>query len=151
MITYGVFTKDKDFAIKLITYKTRRCKSVNIQSTSISYIANTDTGVIYRWVNPVDNNLRGIKVDIGIIDIDTCSLDMIQLIVNYCIIIEEQYDIITQSRNEPYDLDTLIDRLEKVKYIKGNLENVKYYGDEYEEKVIHNLTILENSLFLEWV
>ena len=149
MITYGVFTKDKDFAIKLITYKTRRCKSVNIQSTSISYIANTDTGVIYRWVNPVDNNLRGIKVDIGIIDIDTCSLDMIQLIVNYCIIIEEQYDIITQSRNEPYDLDTLIDRLEKVKYIKGNLENVKYYGDEYEEKVIHNLTILENSLFLE--
>ena len=149
MITYGVFTKDKDFAIKLITYKTRRCKSVNIQSTSISYIANTDTGVIYRWVNPVDNNLRGIKVDIGIIDIDTCSLDMIQLIVNYCIIIEEQYDIITQSRNEPYDLDTLIDRLEKVKYIKGNLKNVKYYGDEYEEKVIHNLTILENSLFLE--
>lgn len=149
MITYGVFTKDKDFAIKLITYKTRRCKSVNIQSTSISYIANTDTGVIYSWVNPVDNNLRGIKVDIGIIDIDTCSLDMIQLIVNYCIIIEEQYDIITQSRNEPYDLDTLIDRLEKVKYIKGNLKNVKYYGDEYEEKVIHNLTILENSLFLE--
>ena len=149
MITYGVFTKDKDFAIKLITYKIRRCKSVNIQSTPISYIANTDTGVIYRWVNPVDNNLRGIKVDIGIIDIDTCSLDMIQLIVNYCIIIEEQYDIITQSRNEPYDLDTLIDRLEKVKYIKGNLKNVKYYGDEYEEKVIHNLTILENSLFLE--
>ena len=149
MITYGVFTKDKDFAIKLITYKIRRCKSVNIQSTPISYIANTDTGVIYRWVNPVDNNLRGIKVDIGIIDIDTCSLDMIQLIVNYCIIIEEQYDIITQSRNEPYDLDTLIDRLEKVKYIKGNLKTVKYYGDEYEEKVIHNLTILENSLFLE--
>lgn len=149
MITYDVFTKDKDFAIKLITYKTRRCKSVNIQSTPISYIANTDAGVIYRWVNPTNNNLRGIKANIGIIDIDTCPLDMIRLIVNYCIIIEEQCNIITQSRNEPYDLDTLIDRLEKVRYIKGNLKNVKYYGDEYEEKAIHSLTILGDSLFLE--
>ena len=149
MITYGVFTKDKDFAIKLITYKTRRCKSVNIQSTPISYIANTDTGVIYRWVNPTNNNLRGIKANIGIIDIDTCPLDMIRLIVNYCIIIEEQCNIITQSRIEPYDLDKLIDRVEKVSYIKGNLKNVKYYGDEYEEKAIHSLTILGDSLFLE--
>lgn len=143
MIKYGVFTKDKDFAIKLITHETRRCKIVNIQSTPISYIANADTDVIYHWINPTKNNLREIKVHIGVIDIDTCPLDMIRLIAGNCII------KIARSGNEPYDLDALIDRLEKVRYIWGNLENVKYCGDEYEEKVIHNLTISENTLFLE--
>ena len=100
-------------------------------------------GDFYRWVRP-NSNARGIKPDITYIDIDTCSLDIIQTIITPCNL-KGNLKIIS-SGSDSYDLDSFIDRLLKIRYLKGNLKNVQIFDMTYYESNVMSISIGNDSV-----
>ena len=100
-------------------------------------------GDFYRWVRP-NSNARGIKPDITYIDIDTCPLDIIQTIITPCNL-KGNLKIIS-SGSDSYDLDSFIDRLLKIRYLKGNLKNVQIFDMTYYESDVMSISIDNDSV-----
>lgn len=151
MKRYDVFTTNRDFAIKMIASYTQKYKSVEIISSPIKYIAQVGEEERYCWVKPTENNLRCRKSDVAIIDIDTCPFKIIQYIKGFCII--NGKSIITQSdvNDGSYDLDTLIDRLEKIRYLKGNITDIGYFDEKYGWRRINELYVNDEEKWLSLI
>lgn len=137
----AIYTTDKKYAKRIIDNLISKDPTVEVVKYIISSMeirAELKDGSYYHLVSP-NNNSRGIKPDISYIDIDTCPLDIIQnVIIPYNL--KENFEIISSGRDN-YDLDTFIDTLEKIRYIKGNLESVQVFDMKYYESNIMCISV----------
>ena len=135
---YAIFTADREFADYEINAYARSHNCLiakRVKSTNDSFAIMED-GTKYKWVKPTDNS-RGYKCSTGVIDLATCSLEFIRDWIPYiCLYAEpEKNYVFVDSSNtrdsKPYDLHTLIDRLQKIEAILGNVENFGFSDMEY--------------------
>ena len=117
----AVYTTDKEYAKRiinaLVAKEYHKSDIIRYCTSATDITVELRNGDFYRWVRP-NSNARGIKPDISYIDIDTCSLDTIQTIITPCNL-KGNLEIIS-SGSDSYDLDSFIDRLLKIRYLKGN-------------------------------
>ena len=143
----AVYTTDKEYAKRIINalvakeYHKSDIIRYCISATDIT--VELRNGDFYRWVRP-NSNARGIKPDISYIDIDTCSLDIIQTIIVPCNL-KGNFEIIS-SGSDSYDLDSFIDRLLKIRYLKGNLESVQVFDMKYLEFNISHISVQDEKV-----
>ena len=146
----AVYTTDKEYAKRIINALV--AKEYH-KSDIIRYLTSTTdikvelkNGDFYRWINP-NSNTKGMKFDRSYIDIDTCSLDTIQTIITPCNL-KGNLEIIS-SGSDSYDLDSFIDRLLKIRYLKGNLKSVQVFDMKYlESNVLHISVQDEKVIFI---
>lgn len=128
----GVFTTDKDFAMKIINSIVDQESINKIINRKDCYEILTKYGDTYKWITPNDNS-RGHKINVCIIDLATCSTDYISEWVpficykptdNPYIFIDSE---INKDNHTYYDLRTLIDRLKKIEILYGNIKKIGFY------------------------
>ena len=146
----AVYTTDKEYAKliinALVAKKYHKSDIIRYRTSATDMTVELKNGDFYRWVRP-NSNARGIKPDISYIDIDTCSLDTIQTIITPCNL-KGNFEIIS-SGSDSYDLDSFIDRLLKIRYLKGNLESVQVFDMKYlESNVLHISVQDEKVIFI---
>ena len=143
----AVYTTDKEYAKliinALIAQKYHKSDIIRYCTSATDIKVELKNGDFYRWVNP-NSNARGIKPDISYIDIDTCSLDTIQTIITPCNL-KGNLEIIS-SGSDSYDLDSFIDRLLKIRYLKGNLESVQVFDMKYLESNISHISVQDEKV-----
>lgn len=150
---YGVFTKDREFAIKtintMIDHKDvyseipqQSKKIYKVISRKDAYCVFTENGDLYKWIKP-NNNSRGNKIDVGIIDLATCDSDYISEWIP-CICWKESNDKyvfvdseINKDNQTYYDLHTLVDRLKKIEVLCRNLNEIGLYDIKVWEGMIN--------------
>lgn len=137
----AIYTTDKKYAKDIIDNLISEDPATKVtkyfmNSTEIK--VELEDGSYYHLVSP-NQNSRGIKPDITYIDIDTCSFDIIQNIIVPCNL-KENFEIIS-SGSDNYDLDSFIDRLSKIRYIKGNLESVQVFDMKYFESNVMGISV----------
>ena len=135
---YGIFTTDREFADYTIDgyVRSHNCKcEKRVKSVYDSYAIMED-GTKYQWIRPNDY-ARGHKCSVGVVDLGTCTIDFIREWIPYiCLFAEpEKNYVFVDSSNtkdsKPYDLHTLIDRLQKIEAILGNVEKLGFSDIEY--------------------
>lgn len=136
---YAIFTTDREFADYTIDnyVRSHNCKcEKRIRSTYDSYAVMED-GTKYQWIKPNDT-ARGHKCSVGVVDLGTCTIDFIREQIPYiCLFAEPEKNncVFRDSTNtkdsKPYDLHTLIDRLQKIEALIGNVEKLGYNDMEY--------------------
>ena len=146
----AVYTTDKEYAKliinALVAKEYHKSDIIRYCTSATDITVELRNGDFYRWVRP-NSNARGIKPDISYIDIDTCSLDTIQTIIAPCNL-KGNFEIIS-SGSDRYDLDSFIDRLLKIRYLKGNLESVQAFDMKYlESNVLHISVQDEKVIFI---
>ena len=146
----AVYTTDKEYAKciinALVAKEYHKSDIIRYLTSATDITVELRNGDFYRWVRP-NSNARGIKPDISYIDIDTCSLDTIQTIITPCNL-KGNFEIIS-SGSDSYDLDSFIDRLLKIRYLKGNLESVQVFDMKYlESNVLHISVQDEKVIFI---
>ena len=146
----AVYTIDKEYAKliinALVAKRYHKSDIIRYRTSATDITVELKNGDFYRWVRP-NSNARGIKPDISYIDIDTCSLDTIQTIITPCNL-KGNFEIIS-SGSDSYDLDSFIDRLIKIRYLKGNLESVQVFDMKYlESNVLHISVQDEKVIFI---
>lgn len=136
---YGIFTTDREFADYTIDgyVRSHNCKCAKRVKSAYESYAIMEDGTKYQWIRPNDS-ARGHKCSVGVIDLATCSLDFIREWIPYiCLFAEQEKRYVlkdsnnTTDNNESYDLHTLIDRLQKIEAIFGNLEKLGFNDTEY--------------------
>lgn len=121
---YGIYTTNRELAERMISTIDAETRTIN----SMEIKAITKDGDLCCWVHP-NNPLGGFRCDISYIDIDTCSIDIIrEVIIPFNL--NKNFRIISIG-DDGYDLDMLIDRLAKIRLLKGNISNVIVYDCEY--------------------
>lgn len=153
MKTIGIFTNNELTALRTATDIINDYKKVGvtvtkqIRTNSNLYIEFSDDTKV-KWIKP-NLNSRGQKVTDGYIDISTCSLEAISTIIQPSVInLKNDPEIIiidANSDNKDYDLDTLIDRLEKIRYIKGNITDICWFDDSYGWQTIKSVNMLNDN------
>ena len=146
----AVYTTDKEYAKRiinaLVAKEYHKSDIIRYCTSTTDITVELRNGDFYRWARP-NSNARGIKPDISYIDIDTCSLDTIQTIITPCNL-KGNFEIIS-SGSDNYDLDSFIDRLLKIRYLKGNLESVQVFDMKYlESNVLHISVQDEKVIFI---
>lgn len=143
----AVYTTDKEYAKliinALVAKKYHKSDIIRYRISATDITVELKNGDFYRWVRP-NSNARGIKPDISYIDIDTCSLDTIQTIIaprN----LKGNFEIIS-SGGDSYDLDSFIDRLLKIRYLKGNLETVQVFDMKYLESNVSHISVQDEKV-----
>ena len=143
----AVYTTDKEYAKliinALVAKKYHKSDIIRYCTSATDITVELKNGDFYRWVRP-NSNARGIKPDISYIDIDTCSLDTIQTIITPCNL-KGNLEIIS-SGSDSYDLDSFIDRLLKIRYLKGNLESVQVFDMKYLESNISHISVQDEKV-----
>ena len=143
----AVYTTDKEYAKliinALIAKKYHKSDIIRYCTSATDITVELKNGDFYRWVRP-NSNARGIKPDITYIDIDTCSLDIIQTIITPCNL-KGNLKIIS-SGSDSYDLDSFIDRLLKIRYLKGNLESVQVFDMKYLESNVSHISVQDEKV-----
>lgn len=143
----AVYTTDKEYAKliinALVAKKYHKSDIIRYRTSATDITVELKNGDFYRWVRP-NSNARGIKPDISYIDIDTCSLDTIQTIITPCNL-KGNFEIIS-SGSDSYDLDSFIDRLVKIRYLKGNLEAVQVFDMKYFESNISHISVQDEKV-----
>lgn len=155
MKTIGIFTNNESTALKVATNIINDYKKIGVTvtkqiRTNFNLYIEFSDGTNVKWIKP-NLNSRGQKVTDGYIDISTCSLEAISTIIQPSVInLKNDPEIIIIDPNsdyKDYDLDTLIDRLEKIRYIKGNITDIGWYDDDYGWQTIKGVNISsDNSL-----
>ena len=153
MKAIGIFTTDEITALRaasdiLCKYKLSETDvTKHIRTKSNLYVEFSD-GTYLKWIRP-NTNSRGQKVTDAYIDISTCSLEAISTIIFPLIVhFDREPDIVIVDNNpdyKDYDLDTIIDRLQKIRYIKGNLQSVGYYDEEYGWQTIKSINVASDN------
>lgn len=146
----AVYTTDKEYAKRiinaLVAKEYHKSDIIRYLTSATDIKVELKNGSFYRWINP-NSNTKGIKFDISYIDIDTCSLETIQTIIAPCNL-KGNFEIIS-SGSDNYDLDSFIDRLLKIRYLKGNLESVQVFDMKYlESNVLHISVQDEKVIFI---
>ncbi len=153
---YGVFTTDREFAEYMFgVYIQNNPKSKvikRIRSINESYVAMED-GTVYKWIRPSEN-ARGYKLSAATIDLATCDLKYIQEWIPYiCLFAEKQDYIFADStkiiESHPYDLHTLIDRLQKIEAILGNTTNITVEDSSLGSLKIENIDVFGGEINVE--
>ena len=143
----AVYTTDKEYAKliinALVAKKYHKSDIIRYRTSVTDITVELKNGDFYRWVRP-NSNARGIKPNISYIDIDTCSLDTIQTIITPCNL-KGNFEIIS-SGSDSYDLDSFIDRLLKIRYLKGNLESVQVFDMKYLESNISHISVQDEKV-----
>ena len=143
----AVYTTDKEYAKRiinaLVAKEYHKSDIIRHCTSATDITVELRNGDFYRWVRP-NSNARGIKPDISYIDIDTCSLDTIQTIITPCNL-KGNLEIIS-SGSDSYDLDSFIDRLLKIRYLKGNLESVQVFDMKYLESNISHISVQDEKV-----
>ena len=143
----AVYTTDKEYAKliinALVAKKYNKSDIIRYRTSVTDITVELKNGDFYRWVRP-NSNARGIKPDISYIDIDTCSLDTIQTIITPCNL-KGNFEIIS-SGSDSYDLDSFIDRLLKIRYLKGNLESVQIFDMKYLESNVSHISVQDEKV-----
>ena len=143
----AVYTTDKEYAKliinALVAKKYHKSDIIRYRTSATDITVELKNGDFYRWVRP-NSNARGIKPDVSYIDIDTCSLDIIQTIIVPCNL-KGNFEIIS-SGSDSYDLDSFIDRLLKIRYLKGNLESVQVFDMKYLEFNISHISVQDEKV-----
>lgn len=137
----AIYTTDKKYAKRIIDNlisKDPTAEVIKYVISSMEIRAELKDGSYYHLVSP-NQNSRGVKPDISYIDIDTCSFDIIQNVIVPCNL-KEHFEIIS-SGSDNYDLDSFIDRLQKIRYIKGNLESIQVLDMKYYESNIMCISV----------
>ena len=140
----AIYTTNRNFAknkIDELIAKYRKSDILNYCVSKTDIKVALKNGDFYRWISPT-SNARGIKPDISYIDIDTCLFDIIQTIIIPCNL-KGNFEIIS-SESYNYDLDSFIDMLLKIRYIKGNLESVQVFNMKYFESNVMGI-LVENG------
>lgn len=153
MKAIGIFTTDEITALRaasdiICKYKLSETDvTKHIRTKSNLYVEFSD-GTYLKWIKP-NTNSRGQKVTDAYIDISTCSLEAISTIILPLIVnFDRESDIVIVDNNsdyKDYDLDTIIDRLQKIRYIKGNLQSVGYYDEEYGWQTIKSINVASDN------
>lgn len=146
----AVYTTDKEYAKliinALVAKRYHKSDIIRYRTSATDITVELKNGDFYRWVNP-NSNMKGIKLDISYVDIDTCSLEVIQTIITSCNL-KGNFEIIS-SGSDSYDLDSFIDRLLKIRYLKGNLKSVQVFDMKYLEfNVLHISVQDEKVIFI---
>ena len=146
----AVYTTDKEYAKRiinaLVAKEYHKSDIIRYLTSATDIKVELKNGNFYRWINP-NSNTKGIKFDISYIDIDTCSLETIQTIIAPCNL-KGNFEIIS-SGSDNYDLDSFIDRLLKIRYLKGNLKSVQVFDMKYlESNVLHISVQDEKVIFI---
>ena len=146
----AVYTTDKEYAKRiinaLVAKEYHKSDIIRYLTSATDIKVELKNGNFYRWINP-NSNTKGIKFDISYIDIDTCSLETIQTIIAPCNL-KGNFEIIS-SGSDNYDLDSFIDRLLKIRYLKGNLESVQVFDMKYlESNVLYISVQNEKVIFI---
>lgn len=143
----AVYTTDEEYAKliinALVAKKYHKSDIIRYRTSATDITVELKNGDFYRWVRP-NSNARGIKPDISYIDIDTCSLDTIQTIITPCNL-KGNLEIIS-SGSDRYDLDSFIDRLIKIYYLKGNLESVQVFDMKYLESNVSHISVQDEKV-----
>ena len=143
----AVYTTDKEYAKiiinALVAKKYHKSDIIRYLTSSTDIKVELKNGDFYRWINP-NSNTKGIKLDISYIDIDTCSLEVIQTIIAPCNL-KGNFEIIS-SGSDRYDLDSFIDRLIKIRYLKGNLEPVQVFDMKYLESNVSHISVEDKKV-----
>ena len=157
MRTIGIFTTDEITALRaasdiICKYKISETEvTKHIRTKSNLYVEFSD-GTCLKWIRP-NTNSRGQKVTDAYIDISTCSLEAISTIILPLIVkLEREPDIVIVDNNpdyKDYNLDTLIDRLEKIRAIKGNLTDIGTFDSNYGKQIIIGVGLDEDTNRLE--
>lgn len=159
MKAIGIFTTDEITALRaasdiICQYKLSETDVIkHIRTKSSLYVEFSD-GTYLKWIRP-NTNSRGQKVTDAYIDISTCSLEAISTIILPLIVnLEKEPEIIVFDNNPNrkfYDLDTLIDRLEKIRAIKGNLADIGTFDFNRGKQIIIGVELDEDTNRLEIV
>lgn len=142
---YGIFTTDREFADYTIDgyVRSHNCKCAKRVKFAYDSYALMEDGTKYQWIKPNDS-ARGHKYSVGVIDLATCEIQFIkEWILPICIFAEKENFVFKDSEytgNRAYDLHTLIDRLQKVEAVLGNISNLRFY-EECGYANIRNLDI----------
>ena len=143
----AVYTTDKEYAKliinALVAKKYHKSDIIRYCTSATDIKVELKNGDFYRWVNP-NSNTKGMKFDISYIDIDTCSLDTIQTIIVPCNL-KGNFEIIS-SGSDSYNLDSFIDRLLKIRYLKGNLEAVQVFDMKYFESNVSHISVQDEKV-----
>ena len=143
----AVYTTDKEYAKliinALIAKKYHKSDIIRYRTSATDITVELKNGDFYRWVNP-NSNMKGIKLDISYVDIDTCSLEVIQTIITSCNL-KGNFEIIS-SGSDSYDLDSFINRLLKIRYLKGNLESVQVFDMKYLESNVSHISVQDEKV-----
>lgn len=149
MKTIGIFTNNKltalRMAIDIINNYEKTGVTVTKQTqTKYDLYVNFSDGTNVKWIKPLESS-RGYKITDAYIDISTCSLGAITNIILPCIInIDKEPEVIiidSNPKDKDYDLDTVIDRLEKIRRIKGNLMTVGHINSKCDYDTITRITV----------
>lgn len=149
MKTIGNFTDNEltalRTAIDIINDYEKAGVTVTKQTrTKFDLYVDFSDGTKVEWIKP-NLNSRGHKVTDGYIDISTCSRETIATIILPCIInVDNEPEIVIINSNpsrKDYDLDTIIDRLEKIRLIKGNLIDIGFINSEWGYDTITRITV----------
>ena len=145
--TIAVYTTDKEYAKRiinaLVAKEYHKSDIIRYLTSATDIKVELKNGNFYRWINP-NSNTKGIKFDISYIDIDTCSLETIQTIIAPCNL-KGNFEIIS-SGSDNYDLDSFIDRLLKIRYLKGNLESVQVFDMKYLESNVLYISVQDEKV-----
>lgn len=149
---YGFFTTDREFANnKIDDYaRSHRCNiAERVDSINESYAIMED-GTEYRWIK-LDEITKWHKCSVAVVDLATCDLEFIEeLCWSICEHIGKENFVFIDSKyksgNKTYDLHDLIDRLQKVEKILGNIPNVCFW-EECGSNNISSLSIDCNEVF----
>ena len=143
----AVYTTDKEYAKRiinaLVAKEYHKSDIIRYLTSATDIKVELKNGNFYRWINP-NSNTKGIKFDISYIDIDTCSLETIQTIIAPCNL-KGNFEIIS-SGSDNYDLDSFIDRLLKIRYLKGNLESVQVFDMKYLESNVSHISVQDEKV-----
>ena len=143
----AVYTTDKEYAKRiinaLVAKEYHKSDIIRYLTSATDIKVELKNGNFYRWINP-NSNTKGIKFDISYIDIDTCSLETIQTIIAPCNL-KGNFEIIS-SGSDSYDLDSFIDRLLKIRYLKGNLKTVQIFDMKYLKSNIMSFSVENDSV-----
>lgn len=149
---YGIFTTDRKFAEYTIDgyIRSHNCPVVKRVKSAYENYAVMEDGTKYEWIKPNDSS-RGHKCSIGVIDLATCDISFIrEWMPLICIFAEKKDYVFKDSQHiadsEPYNLYTLIDRLQKIEAVLGIVNKVGFYDLEYGWQRITSISADENEI-----
>lgn len=122
---HGIFTTDREWAEWIIDGSIGNKNSIvkHISTKNSIKVVFKDKSCI-EWIQP-STTVRGFRLTKISIDLATCSKECIERVVMplYRVSEESKYDVFDSDYrgNKQYDLNTLIDRLEKYRLIFGNM------------------------------